>query len=73
MTENVMDTVVHSRNPAERWQDRDTRKSAIDAFCWQCMGGTAHAADGAQREIRHCASGPGSINPCPLWHWRPYK
>lgn len=55
-----------ARNPVERWQDHDTRKSAIDAFCFQCMGG-------AREEVRRCPSGPESINPCPLHAWRPYQ
>ena len=61
------------RNPAQRWHDQDTRKTAIDAMCWQCMGGSVESADGAMAEIRKCASGPDSQAPCPLWNWRPYK
>ena len=64
---------VKARNPWQRWQEHDTRKSSIDAMCWQCMGGTPESADGAMAEIRKCASGPGTPMPCPLWHWRPYK
>lgn len=60
------------RNPAERWKDRDTRKSAIDAFCWQCMGGSLTEANGARAAIRDCPSGPQSSNPCPLFAWKPY-
>jgi hypothetical protein len=59
------------RNPAQRWRDKDTRKTAIDAFCWECMGGDEE--DGVRELIRTCVSGPGSINPCPLWGWRPYR
>jgi hypothetical protein len=61
------------RNPFVRHRDRDTRKSAIDAFCWQCMGGQPEAAEGARALIRDCAATPESNNPCPLWNWRPYK
>jgi len=61
------------RNPAQRYEDNNTRKTAIDAFCWQCMGGTLDAADGAMAAIRACPSGPESVNPCPLHEWRPYK
>ena len=61
------------RNPAQRWQDQDTRKTAIDAMCWQCMGGSAEAAEGAMAAIRKCTAGPESQVPCPLWNWRPYK
>ena len=67
--EENADVERQSRNPFQRWKDNDTRKSAIDAFCWQCMGG----AEGARAFIRPCSSGPGSINPCPLHAWRPYK
>ena len=61
------------RNPMQRWKDQNTRKSAIDAFCWQCMGGSAESSEGAMKEIRNCPSGPHTPNPCPLWVWRPYK
>ena len=26
------------RNPWQRWMEADTRKSAIHAQCWHCMG-----------------------------------
>lgn len=61
------------RNPVERWQEQDTRKSAIAAFCWQCMGGTHDEANGARAAVCDCPSAPGTVNPCPLWHWRPYQ
>ena len=61
------------RNPVQRWKDKDTRKSAVDAFCWQCMGGSREAADGAMAAIKDCPSGPNSTNPCPLHAWRPYQ
>ena len=54
------------RTPTERWQDKDTRATAIAAFCYQCMGES-------RTEIRNCTAGPDSILPCPLWNWRPYK
>jgi hypothetical protein len=61
------------RNPWQRWQDHDTRKTAIEAFCWHCMGGTATDGTGVRENIRTCASGPDSEVPCPLHGWRPYK
>jgi hypothetical protein len=61
------------RNPMQRWRDKDSRKTAIEAFCWQCMGGSETAAEGARAAIKECPSGPESMNPCPLWNWRPYK
>lgn len=66
-------TAPPPKNPAQKWQDKDTRATAINAFCWQCMGGTTTETNGARAQIRACPSGPGSINPCPLWAWRPYK
>jgi len=61
------------RNPMQRWKEKDTRKTAVEAFCWGCMGGTEESADGAMAEIRNCTASPDSILPCPLWKWRPYK
>lgn len=63
---------VAARNPYERWRDNNTRKSAIHAFCWQCMGGSEKEANGARVSVRECPSGPESVNPCPLHAWRPY-
>ena len=60
-------------NPRQRFEKHDTRKTAIEAFCWQCMGGEVSQANGAVALIRACPSGPDSINPCPLHGWRPYK
>lgn len=54
------------RNPTQRWQEHNTRKMAIDAFCWQCMGATAEESNGARAAIKDCPSHPVSVNPCPL-------
>ena len=59
------------RNPIERWRDKDTRKTAIDAMCYICMGGPE--GSGMRTDIAECTSGPDSQAPCPLWSWRPYK
>jgi hypothetical protein len=61
------------KNPLERWQEKDTRASAIRAMCWRCMGGTLDYGGGVRAEIRNCSSGPKSRVPCPLWAWRPYQ
>ena len=60
-------------NPFTRFTRRDTRKSAINAFCWQCMGGQPESSEGATALIRNCGAGPDTDNPCPLWNWRPYQ
>lgn len=56
------------RNPWQRWEDRDTRKTAIDAMCWQCMGGSADEKHGVREEIRNCTA-----SNCPLYAWKPYR
>ncbi len=62
------------RNPIQRWRESNTRKNAIDAFCWGCMGGEEGGSnEGMMALIRGCASGPGATRECPHWHWRPYK
>jgi len=43
-----------------------SRKAAIDAFCWDCMGGDGNV--GVTRMIRDCTS-PS----CPLFSFRPYQ
>jgi hypothetical protein len=55
------------RNPWQKWEDKDTRATAIAAFCWQCVGGS-------RQDIRDCSCGPDSEGTrCPLYAWRPYK
>ena len=61
------------RNPWQRWMDADTRKSAIDAKCWECCGGSETEFSGVREQIRGCTSGPNSVCPCPLYAWRPFK
>lgn len=62
------------RNPYQKWQDHDTRKTAIEAMCWQCMGGTATEVAGIRASIRDCTSnGENGATRCPLYNWRPYK
>ena len=61
------------RNAWQKWEDHDTRKTAIDAHCWQCMGGSESYVTGVRDAIRECAAGPDSIQPCPLHAWRPYR
>lgn len=61
------------KNPLQKWRENDTRKSAIEASCWLCMGGTDDYAEGVRGLIRECSCGPDSGLPCPNWNWRPYK
>lgn len=62
------------RNPYQRWIDQDTRKSAIGAMCWQCMGGSEESGEGVRAMIRDCTSnGENEATKCPLYEWRPYK
>lgn len=62
------------RNPWQKWQDHDTRKTAINAMCWHCMGGSEVENVGIRGAISSCTAGPdNSGTTCPLWHWRPYK
>lgn len=58
------------RNPYQKWQDQDTRKTAIEAFCFQCVGGE----QGYRSSIRDCTcNGKSGATLCPLYNWRPYK
>ena len=43
-----------------------SRKAAIDAYCWNCLGGDGSV--GVTRMIRECSS-PG----CALFAFRPYQ
>lgn len=61
------------RNPAQKWRDKDTRATAINAKCWDCMGGSVDHSAGVRNNIATCTSGPGATVPCPLYEWRPYK
>ena len=56
------------RNLMEKWQDKDTRKTAIEAKCWECCGGSAEYVTGVRAAIRDCTA-----QRCPLFNWRPYK
>jgi hypothetical protein len=62
------------RNPYQRWMDQDTRKSAIAAMCWTCMGGKETEGEGVRASIKGCTSdGLGGATRCPLYDWRPYR
>ena len=56
------------KNLMEKWQDKDTRKTAIEAKCWECCGGSAEYVTGVRAAIRECTA-----QRCPLFNWRPYK
>ena len=54
-----------------KWCENNTRKTAIDAMCCDCMGGPSQT--NLRNLIRDCVSKPTSSHPCPLYAWRPYK
>ena len=56
------------RNPMQKWQDKDTRKTAVDAKCWECCGGSEDESEGVRGAIRDCTA-----TNCPLHAWRPYR
>lgn len=62
------DHVAEQRNPWQKWLDNNTRKTAIEAFCWHCMGGSETEVAGIRASIRDCTAPE-----CPLYNWRPYK
>ena len=47
--------------PFDRWKEKNTRKTAIDAKCYDCTCASIV-------EIRECP-----MTDCPLYEWRPYK
>jgi hypothetical protein len=57
-------------NPMQRFlaADKPTRKQAIDAMCWTCMGGDEGTSPGVRESIRDCSS-----RYCPLVTLRPYR
>ena len=66
-----MTTIV--THPIDRFLRRNTRKTAIDAFCAHCMGEEINPPrkpqkPGYRTSIANCTS-----TGCPLHDWRPYK
>jgi hypothetical protein len=59
---------VERKNLLEKNKENPTRKNAINAMCYQCMGGeeTVHVV-GIIADIKCCGS-----HKCPLHPWRPY-
>ena len=53
-------------NPQEKFEAKVTRKTAIDAKCFSCVGGDSDP--GWQWEIGNCI-----VMSCPLRHFRPYQ
>lgn len=51
-------------NPRERFLKNKTRKTAIHAFCFNCLG----ECEGYMNEIRNCTA-----KDCSLYDFRPYK
>ena len=56
------------KNHIEKWKERNTRASAINANCVICVGGTLEDVTGTREMIRECTD-----MGCPLREWRPYK
>ena len=54
-----------ARDPVQRYEDKNTRATAIAAFCCACMG---YPGEGYRASIRDCTS-----KDCSLYSWRPYK
>lgn len=50
----------------EKFEERPTRKLAIDLMCLHCLGGEGEP--GVRNQVRNCTS----VN-CPLYIYRPYK
>ena len=53
-------------NPIDRFKAKSTRKYAIYAHCYKCMGSGADSW--WKEEIGNC-----QIKSCPLWKFRPYQ
>ena len=51
-------------DPLQKLQEKPTRKRAIDAMCWDCMGGGV----GVRESIKNCTAPK-----CPLYQYRPYQ
>jgi len=62
---------IKQRTKFDAFNERDTRKTAIEAQCCHCMGGPDN--DGYTSLVRDCTCGPDSSLPCFLYNWRPYK
>ena len=58
------------KNPLQRYLEAasPTRKQAVDAMCYRCMGASDTDQNGVREEIRGCTS-PA----CPLYAFRPHK
>ena len=67
---NQNDETHDQKNPYQKFLEKNTRKTAIDAFCMQCMGTSDPDAPqaGYRRDIKECTA-PA----CPLYNWRPYQ
>jgi len=52
---------IERLNPIEKFNANPTRKTAMAAFCYECVGYL-------REEVRNCPS-----KNCPLWKWRPYQ
>lgn len=64
------DHVVVVKTPWEKLREKNTRRTAIDAFCHHCYGWNEDGArpEGVRADIKDC-----SVTGCPLYDWRPYS
>lgn len=69
-TQDANAGTIEQKNPYQKWVENDTRKTAIGAFCMNCMGtdDPDAPAPGYRADIKSCAS-----TRCPLHKWRPYQ
>lgn len=63
------------KSPLQRAHENpDSRKAAITAMCYQCMGGDE---PGSKKAVRECTGyipiPPHNYHTCPLWTVRPWK
>lgn len=56
-----------SKSRQEKFEEKPTRRLAIDLFCIECVGGEEE--QGYRNIIRNCPS----EGRCPLYMYRPYK
>lgn len=56
------------KNHIQKWREKNTRATAINAFCCQCMGATEDDFSEIRRLVAEC-----SARDCALYAWRPYK
>ena len=64
--EKRLEEGITNKTLREKYNEKPTRKAAIDLFCQECMGGEDEP--GVRSHIRKCTA-----TKCPLYPYRPYK